>query len=201
MNAFNLVWNGLFWRVLVGAYCEGRVYSIFIRLIKFFTLINGRMCSHRNCPVCSLKPIICLSSGRLLASNRLSGNGVYIVRTATWQRGTHKMCLWKSIPRYRLADQSCREHRRFHRQPIVVEPWRSGAIGKGDQAEMFDYGCVLPVESYLARSCEEYWSRSFPLSVTQQWELCATSVMSVTEELLVIINEFSWTRLTLQLSN
>lgn len=47
----------------------GRVYSIFIRLIKFFTLINGRMCSQRNYPVCSSEPIICLCSGRRSASN------------------------------------------------------------------------------------------------------------------------------------
>ncbi len=97
----------------------GRVYSIFIRLIKFFTLINGRMCSQRNCPVCSLKPIICLSSGRLLASNRLLGNGVYIiVWTATWERerGARKTCLWKAshVGAKDTADQSCREHRRFH---------------------------------------------------------------------------------------
>lgn len=121
----------------------GRVYSIFIRLIKFFSLINGRMCSQRNCPVCSLKPIICLSSGRLLASNRLLGIAVYIiVWTATWQRGTRKICFVGSLPRQRTdsADQSCRENRRINLPALSINcsgtvkecrSWKGGSSRNG----------------------------------------------------------------------
>lgn len=86
LNSFNLLWNGLSQECLSQNPLWGRVYSIFIHLIRFFTLINGRMCSQRNCPVCSLKPIICLCRGRLVASNRFLDSGVYnIVRTCLWE--------------------------------------------------------------------------------------------------------------------
>lgn len=157
----------------------GRVYSIFIRLIKFFSLINGRMCSQRNCPVCSLKPIICLSSGRLLASNRLLGIAVYIiVWTATWQRGTRKICLWgASHVSVRILQISHVERTGElicpHYLSIVVGLWRSAVHGKGDQAEMVDCSYILPVELIFSKKLWRVLISLFsPLCDPAVWTAC-----------------------------
>lgn len=101
------------------------------------------MCSQRNCPVCSLKPIICLSSGRLLASNRLLGNGVYIIMwTATRERDAIlKRCLAKALP---ASVQISSAH--IIGQLLWKKRERVPLLEKGDKAEMFDYSYISPVE-------------------------------------------------------
>lgn len=58
-----------------------------------------------------------------------------------------KRCLW-NVPHVqisqveRMGDFLCL----YHRQPIVVEPWKSAATGKVGQVERVDYRYILPVE-------------------------------------------------------
>lgn len=98
------------------------------------------------------------SAFRQLPLNSLLVSGVYIIMWgATRERfhGAHLTMLQISHVES-TGDFIFSDH-----QPIVVEPWSRASAGKGDQKEMVDYSCVFPFESYLARSCEEYWSFSF----------------------------------------
>lgn len=89
-----------------------------------FTLINGRMCSQRNCPVCLVKAIVCLSSCKLLAENRFWGSMRFTF--LEHEREALLNCfLWNASHVQIIQLERVGGFLYLHDQPVVVELWRS----------------------------------------------------------------------------
>lgn len=149
---------------------------------------RGTILSVRQSPLYVCPP----ADGRRQAASRILG----FVLSCDLQNGAHKTCLLYvkhphiNVQMLQISDgEQAGSFIFLDHQPALVEPWWESPLekaegwvwvegGRGDE-EMVDYSCFWPVESYLTRSCEEYWSHCFSDCVTQQWELSATLVMPV----------------------